>query len=313
MVPVYLFMGFLESGKTSFIQETLEDENFNTGEKTLLVLCEEGVEEYAPERFSGSNVHIITIDAPEELTAERLLAESRKIAADRVIIEYNGMWDSAVLAQAFPRQWQLYQTVMTVDSSTFATYLQNMRQLAVDKLQMAEMVIFNRVTEATDRAVLHRSVRMVNRRAQMMFEYTDGSISDDDIVDELPFDVNADSITLHDEDYGLWYLDAMDKPEKYQGKTVHFKAMCCQTKQVPNHCFVPGRFGMTCCADDITFIGFICELNGHTMPEHRSWADVSATISVKSHKIYEGKGPWLTLTEIKYNAEPPKEELVYFM
>ena len=48
-IPVYLFTGFLEGGKTKFIQETLEDGRFNKGEPTLLLVCEEGIEEYAPE------------------------------------------------------------------------------------------------------------------------------------------------------------------------------------------------------------------------------------------------------------------------
>lgn len=47
-IPVYLFVGFLESGKTKFIQETFEDPNFDSGDKTLLLICEEGEEEYNP-------------------------------------------------------------------------------------------------------------------------------------------------------------------------------------------------------------------------------------------------------------------------
>ena len=57
-VPVYLFTGFLEAGKTKFIQETLEDARFNSGERTLLLVCEEGIEEYDKSRFAKKNVHI---------------------------------------------------------------------------------------------------------------------------------------------------------------------------------------------------------------------------------------------------------------
>ena len=100
---------------------------------------------------------------------------------------------------------------------------------------------------------------MVNRRAQIIYEYTDGSIRPDDIEDELPFDLKAPVIELRDEDFGIWYLDAMENPDKYRGKHIHFKAYVCQTKRAPKGCFVAGRFGMTCCAEDISFIGVLCE------------------------------------------------------
>mgnify|MGYP000081481310 CR=1 FL=1 len=165
--------------------------------------------------------------------------------------------DDFVDYDALPTDWDIYQIILLADSTTFASYMTNMRQLAVDKLQDPEMVIFNRCTDATDKAYLHRAVRMVNRRAQMAFERTDGSVDPDDVVDELPFDTDAPVIDIADEDFGLWYLDAMDNLDKYMGKTVRFKGYVCQTPRVPKGCFVPGRFGMTCCAEDISFIGFI--------------------------------------------------------
>ena len=55
-IPVYLFVGFLESGKTKFIQETFEDPNFDSGDKTLLLICEEGEEEYNPKKFAFPGV-----------------------------------------------------------------------------------------------------------------------------------------------------------------------------------------------------------------------------------------------------------------
>lgn len=311
-IPVYLFLGFLESGKTKFIQETLEDERFNTGEKTLLLMCEEGIEEYAPDQFSSAAAHIVSVEDKEQLTKEFLEQAAAKIRAERVIIEYNGMWELQTLGEALPESWRIYQILLTIDSSTFPVYLQNMRQLTVDKLRNAEDVIFNRVTEDTDRAMLHRSVRMVNRRAQMMYEYADGTVTGDDIVDELPFDLDADVIDIKDEDYGIWYLDAAEDPYKYKGKTVRFRAMSCHSKKIPANCFVPGRFGMTCCVEDITFVGFICDPGKFAVPEHRSWVYVTARCDVKKHKTYNGEGPWLMLTDIEYNVDPPEDELVYF-
>ena len=311
-IPVYLFTGFLDGGKTTFIQETLEDPGFCSGEKTLVLLCEEGEIEYEPQKFAEGGVQFLSVEDQSQLTTEYLKDYQKKHRFDRVLIEYNGMWPMQALYDALPRDWEIYQIILVADSTTFESYLANMRQLAVDKLQDPEMVIFNRCTDATDKAVLHRAVRMVNRRAQMAFERTDGSVDADDIEEELPFDLSAGVIDIADEDYGLWYLDAADNLEKYKGKTVRFKAYVCQTPRVPKGCFVPGRFGMTCCAEDISFIGFICESKDAARLKHRSWITVTAKVDAKRHPIYEGVGPWLKATQIE-PAEPPQEELVYFL
>ena len=231
-IPVYLFTGFLDGGKTTFIQETLEDPGFCSGEKTLVLLCEEGEVEYEPQKFAEGGVQFLSVEDQSQLTTAFLKDYQKKHRFDRVLIEYNGMWPMQALYDALPRDWEIYQIILVADSTTFESYLANMRQLAVDKLQDPEMVIFNRCTDATDKAVLHRAVRMVNRRAQMAFERTDGSVDPDDIEEELPFDLSADVIDIADEDYGLWYLDAADNVEKYTGKTVRFKADVCQTPRI---------------------------------------------------------------------------------
>ena len=198
------------------------------------------------------------------------------------------------------------------DSSTFPAYLANMRQLAVEKVQEPDVVIFNRVTDATDKATLHRAVRMVNRRAQILFETVNGEVEPDTIVDELPFDMDADVVEIGDEDYGLFYIDIFDNVKKYLGKTIRFKAYVCQTKRVPEGCFVAGRFGMTCCAEDISFIGLICEAENAGQLKHRTWVTVTARVTVKKHAIYQGPGPWLQAESVT-PAQPPEDELVYFV
>ena len=310
-IPVYLFCGFLESGKTTFIQETLEDKSFFEGEKTLLLLCEDGEVEYDTAKFAGEVV-LETLDNVSQLTLENLLSLQKKHGANRVTIEYNGMWPLESLYDNLPDSWEIFQIITIASSETFVSYLTNIRQLAVDKLQDPEMVLFNRCTDDTDKALLHRSVRMVNRRAMLLFERVDGSLDADDIVDALPFDTDAPVIEIADTDFALWYLDAFDHLEKYCGKTVRFKAYVCQTDRVPKGCFAAGRFAMTCCADDISFIGLICEAKNAKALAHRSWVDVTATVSAKEHAIYEGAGPWLKAIEIT-PAQPPQEELVYFI
>ena len=178
-IPVYLFTGFLDAGKTAFIQETLEDPGFNTGEKTLVLLCEEGENEYRPERFAGGNVSFLPVEEQAGLTTAFLKDYQKKHRVDRVLIEYNGMWPLQALYDALPTDWDIYQIILLADSTTFASYMTNMRQLAVEKMQEPDVVIFNRVTQATDKATLHRAVRMVNRRAQILFETVDGEVEYD--------------------------------------------------------------------------------------------------------------------------------------
>ena len=84
------------------------------------------------------------------------------------------------------------------------------------------------------------------------------SVAYDDIPDPLPFDINADPIDIPDDDFGIWYMDCQDEPQKYTGKTVRFLAQVCQTNRAGKNSFVPGRFAMTCCVQDIQFVGFPC-------------------------------------------------------
>ena len=311
-IPVYLFVGFLEAGKTTFVQETLEDPDFNTGEKTLMVLCDEGEQEYEAGRFAGGNVQFMTVEQESDLCVPLFKEYQRQHRIDRVLIEYNGMWNLQSLYDAMPKDWEIYQMICVADATTFESYLNNMRQLAVDKLKEPEVVLFNRCTEKTDKTYLHRAVRMVNRRAQIIFEYTDGSIQQDDTVDVLPWDETPGKIQLADEDFGIWYLDAMENPEKYDGREISMKAYVCQTPRVPKGTFVAGRFAMTCCADDISYIGVICEAANAQEYKHRSWVNIEAEIVPMEHEVYGGPGVALRAKSVT-KAEPPQEELVYFL
>ncbi|MEG2931386.1 MAG: GTP-binding protein [Ruthenibacterium sp.] len=311
-IPAYLFCGFLDAGKTSFIQKTLEDPEFNTGERTLLLLCEEGEVEFDTAKFPGGSVSIVCVESETDLTADFLKSLAKQHRAERIILEYNGMWQLQTLYDALPKNWDIFQIITVADGRTFPSYLANLRQQAVDQLRDPEVVLFNRIAPKTDKTVLHRAVRMVNRRASILFENTQGELDVDEIEDPLPFDKTAADITIRDEDYGVFYLDIMDHPEDYNGKTLRFKAYVCQTDRAPKGSFVAGRFAMTCCADDITYCGMVCEAAGAAALAHRSWVDVVATATVRTHAIYDGPGPWLCAVSA-VPSDAPAEELVYFL
>ena len=232
-MPVYLFTGFLEAGKTRFIQETLEDKRFCNGEKTLLLLCEEGEEEYAPDEFASKTVQIRTLENQSELTPDRLTALAEETDAERVVIEYNGMWLLDVLYTALPEGWMVYQEFFFADANTILRYNDNMRQLVYDKLKSCELAVFNRFRPEMDKMEFHKLVRAASRRADIAYEYPDGKVEYDEIVDPLPFDLDAPIVEIGDDDYATWYRDLSEEPKKYEGKTVRFKCRALVRQKLP--------------------------------------------------------------------------------
>ncbi len=310
-IPVYAFTGFLDSGKTKFIQETLEDPRFNAGEKTLLVMFEEGEEEYDFSAFPHDSVYLYNLDQ-QTVTTEELQALAKRHKAERVVAELNGMQMVGDIYSRFPKDWVVAQEVMFADSTTFLAYNANMRNLMMDKLVGAQMVVFNRLEPGQDTMPFHKIARAANRRIDILYDYTDGTTAFDDVEDPLPFDINAPVIELKDEDYALWYRDVTEEAEKYNGKTVRFKAQVAMLRRDRNAMFAPGRFVMTCCADDIQFCGVPCKYNGAQDLTPRSWVMVTATVSAEKHPLYGGElGPILTAISVE-PAAPAVEDVATF-
>ncbi len=312
-VPVYLFTGFLEGGKTTLIQETMADPKFNDGERTLMLLCEEGEVEIDPSGFTDGGKHTTMkiIESVEDLDTKTLDQWRKETRAQRVVIEYNGMWMLQDLFEKLPEGWLIYQEVLLVDGSTFMSYNANMRSLVVDKLNTCEMVVFNRCVPSVDRMALHQIVRGTSRRTDIIYE-NEGDVEFDEIEDPLPFDLDAPVIEIGDRDFALWYRDAAEDPRKYSGKTVRFKAMTCLTRRLPKDQFIPGRFVMTCCEADTRFMGFICKFSGAQSLQQRSWIMVTATIRTATHPLYGGQlGPILTAVSVE-PAEPAEQEIATF-
>lgn len=311
-VPVYLFTGFLEGGKTKFIQETLEDRRFCNGEKTLLLICEEGEEEYAPEQFATDTVQIRVVEDQKDLTRENLEKWLTETKSERVVVEYNGMWMLDVLYNAMPENWMVYQEFMFADSTTFLSYNSNMRQLVYDKLKSAELVVFNRFDEkAMDKMAFHKIVRGASRRADIAYEAKNGKVVYDDIEDPLPFDLNAPIVEIGDDDFALFYRDMADEPKKYDGKTVRFKCRCLVRKKLPANCFVVGRHVMTCCVEDIQFAALVCQWDKADTVKDDSWMILTAKVNFKFHRAYNRRGPVLSYISAE-SCEAPEQPVATF-
>ena len=311
-IPVYAFTGFLDSGKTKFIQETLEDERFNAGERTLLLVFEEGEEEYDFSTYPYKNVYLEVLDQ-QTVTTKDLQALAKKYKAQRVVAELNGMQQVGDLYMRFPENWAVAQEVMFADATTIMAYNANMRNLVMDKLVGAQMVVFNRMEKGADVMPFHKLARAANRRIDILYDYTDGSTEFDEIQDPLPFDINAPVIQVKDEDYALFYRDVTEEPEKYDGKTVCFKAQVAMLRREKNNMFAPGRFVMTCCVEDIQFCGIPCRYDGSRNLESRSWVTVTAKVTAELHQLYKGDlGPVLTAISVEQNAVPAEPDVATF-
>lgn len=309
-VPVYLFLGFLESGKTKFIQETLEDTRFNQGEKTLILMCEEGIEEYDLSAFAKSNVYIETIENESELTVDKLSSIDKKLSPARVMVEYNGMFQLNSLFQALPDNWQIVQTFMFADSGTFLSYNGNMRQLVYEKMAAADLIAFNRFTSANSMEEFHKIVRVANRRCEIVYEQTDGTIVPDEIEDPLPFDIDAPVVEISDRDYAIWYSDLCEDINKYDGKTLKLHAKLLSNKMLPDS-FIVGRDLMNCCAADIRLAAIACKNPEKLSYENGEWYMVTGKLEVRFSAAYGKKGPVLSVTSAE-KADAPEDPVATF-
>lgn len=309
-IPIYLFTGFIESGKTTTINETLKEPEFVKGVRTLLLVCEEGDEEYDNNYLKENDIDLFMIEEQEQLTENLLQSLDIQYEPDQVVIEYNGTWElDKILEVSMPKGWVMAEIISTVDASTFELYLSNMRTLILEQIFDSNLIIFNRCNENTPKANFRRSIKAINRKAQIIYELENGEI-DNTMENILPFNTEQDSIIIEDDDYGIWYLDALDYPDKYCNKELTFKAIIYKGKGTDENTFVPGRFAMTCCADDISFFGFLCKSEQKTQIKHKDWVNVTVEFRYEYVKEYKEKGPILYLKHLE-PTQKPVEDLVY--
>lgn len=308
-IPVFLINGFLDSGKTTFIRDTIEQGQFEDAKHKLLIVCEEGEEEYEDTLLKKHGIDMVTL-SKDEFTKEKLEQLDKQYDPWLVIVEYNGMWEKAVIEEVTkPFGWTIYQSITLINAETFGLMWNNMKSMAVETVKDAEMIIFNRCHSGMDLGTYRRSVKVLNQAAQLVFEGTNGEMMS--IAEQLPYDINAEVIEVDESDYGIWYMDVSERPEIYKGKRVRYKGMVYKGKRFKNNTFVAGRKAMTCCADDTAFIGYICVYDKAEELQNRQWVTLEAQIEYEFQVSYRQKGPVLYVTSIE-NDTAPQEELVYF-
>ena len=293
-IPIFLINGQLDSGKTRFISDTIAMGQFADAKNKLLIVCEEGEEEYSEKLLKDNGVDMVVVEK-EDFNIKTLNELDKKYDPWIVIVEYNGMWDPAlILGSEKPRGWQVYQSITLVDANAFGLQWANMKSIIAESVKYADMVIFNRCKSGMDLGSYRRSMKALNSYVQIVFEDKNGDMMS--IAEQLPYDVNANVI---------------ERPEVYAGKKVRFKGQVLKNKYFKDKNFVPGRKVMTCCAEDTQFIGYISFYNNIATLENREWIWVTATIKYEFQMAYKKKGPVLYVESVEKTGAP-KEEMVFF-
>ena len=309
-VPVYLITGFLESGKTTLGLTILGNERFTNGGKVLVICCEDGEKEWDAKSLEQNKGVLVMLEDEEELTAARLQALEDEHKPTCVILEYNSMWGIEKLdTLRLPRLWDWAQMVTTADGTTFDNYMANMRKLLTDPMKIADMICINRCKPDFNKGSWRKQLRAMNSNATIFFENLDGTV-DDGITDEdLPYDMKADPIAMTDEQFGVFYVDSMDHPERYDGKRVRLVGQAWKRPGFPKGYYYFARSAMTCCANDIAPCGWVCK--GSRTPDNKTYF----TLTARCQQVQgpDGQVALMLHELLTEKAKTPHEELVSFV
>ncbi len=306
---VYMINGFLEAGKSQFIAFTIAQNYFQIKGTTLLIVCEEGETEYSPELLAKTRTVMEVIEDEADFNTTKLGQLERKVKPDRIIIEYNGMWNFKNCK--LPWNWRCEQQITVINGETFPMYYANMRSLFTEMVRGSEMIIFNRCDNVRDELPTYRrNVKAVNTSADVVFEDANGEI-DEIFEEDLPYDLSQEEIVLDNNTYGIWYLDCMEHAERYFGKRLVMQTLVMHPEKFPKGYFIPGRMAMTCCADDMAFLGYACEYSGAEELKDKEWIVLTATLTKEYFSDYKGEGPVLHAISVEKSKEP-KEPVISF-
>lgn len=305
-IPVFFIDGFLDSGKTTFIVDVIKTDGFDG--KTLLLVCEEGEVEYDCRMLKAIyNTDVEYFSSQEDFDYIKVGKMLDQYKPDRVVIEMNGMWDLEKLQ--FPRELDIMQVIYFIDTTTFGTYFNNMRQKFVDIIKRSSVVCFINCTDSSKQIEPYRSaLKMINSNTQFMI--MDKEMRAKDAFEEpLPYDIEQDVIKIEERDYGTFYIDTFDHKERYDGKTVEYDIMVVLSEKLPPNSFIAGRFIMNCCADDIQLFGFLADDTLGLKLKDRQWIHLKANISYEWSEEYNEEE--LVLKPISIDLiEGPKDKVL---
>ena len=310
-LPVFVINGFLEAGKTQFMKFTMQQEYFRTDGNTLLIVCEEGEEEYDEGLLESTHTTVKYIDDINDLTLQKMEELTKEVNPERILIEWNGLWEQDKLE--IPNIWFINQMITIFDTSTLDLYIKNkdLKAYMGKMLRNSELVICNRADDIDEDTLsaYHLQIKAMAPNAEIIFEGEEGEITGDFSIN-LPYDLDDAKLVIKPEDYGIFYVDTMDRPEKYDGKEVEFTAQVVRPNGIDDDILITGRRAMTCCEADIQFLGFVCKYKGAKNFKNKDWVKVKGKIKFEMNKQYRAKGPVIYATEVLLTG--PIDSLVQF-
>lgn len=296
--PAVLVRGILESGKTTFIIDSLLNGDFGDIGRVLVLSTEEGEVEYDPSSLAKVNAVYYQFESPEDFTVEKINDLIRVNKPHALFIEENAMWDWENIK--LPPYVMVEQTFTIIDATTFKIYFNNMRQKFQNMVGSSDIVIMNRCEESSEMAGYKRSLKLINKNAYFITLGKDGNPVS--FVEELPYKI-ADEMKISDDDFGVFYIDTFDNRSRYEGKIVEFNCMTVLSSKLPENTFVAGRLAMTCCANDIQLIGHLCSSDKPLKLKNKAWVHLRARIHYLSEN--EQDEPQIILEYLK--SEPITE------
>ena len=310
-LPIFVINGFLEAGKTQFMKFTMQQEYFQTEGNTLLIVCEEGEEEYDKELLESTHTTVKYIDDISDFTKEKMVEFTKEVDPERILIEWNGLGEQDKIQ--IPDIWYVNQMITIYDTSTLDLYIKNkdLKAYMGKMLKDSELVICNRADDIDEEilSTYHLQIKAMAPNAEIIFEGEDGEITGDFSIN-LPYNLDDSKLVIKPEEYGIFYVDAMDRTEKYDGKEVEFVAQVVRPDGIGDDILIPGRRAMTCCEADIQFLGFVCHYKGAKNFKNKDWVKVKGKIKYEMSPQYRAKGPVIYANDILLTG--PIDGLVQF-
>lgn len=304
---VYFVNGFIESGKTYFIKNILAQDYFKIPGKTLVIACEEGEEEYDETELSELNATVEYIEEEKDFTQKTIEALEKKHNPERIMIEFNGMWNRRGLDLSWCGEELVEMTIF--DATTFRIYSENLRPILAEQVRNADVILFYKADLVRDQLPsFMRSLKALNNNVALIFRGAKGDIFLDP-DESLPYDIKKNNLELNDVGFCVFCLDAMQRRSIYEGKNVKFSAQVHHMRDGDEFEFIAGRMVITCCQADMIFSGIICEYIKVRELENKSWIEAEGTVRIKKDKVLKQEIPVIVIRSLKQVEAPAEAEV----
>lgn len=308
-LPVVIVRGILESGKSTFIEESLKYKDFGDLGRTLIISQEQGEIEYDKEELKKCKADVVYLDSIDEWNDKHINDLIREYKPQAVFIEVNEMWEFDTLPM--PMYFDVQQVMTIIDGTTFSAYFANMRQRFVDMIRSSEIVIINRCQPIPETSQMKRNVKMVNQNVAVLALNEKGE--ELKLESDLPYSLKEDVIKIELDDFGPFYIDTFENKDRYENRVVEFDCMAVFDRKLPPKSFIAGRLAMTCCVDDIQLMGHLCTYKESIQLENKSWIHLKAIIHYLNFRGAKEKQLIFELLEYKKIDTPTEDKALVML